>query len=77
MAVEEWGPLRRRTDVRLALFVGFICLILIIVGVATLLLKRDVSAVAFGVFGLAYSWSALWPLRDRWRAWRAIGDVSL
>jgi len=53
MAVEEWGPLRRRTDVRLALFVGFICLILIIVGVATLLLKRDVSAVAFGVFGLA------------------------
>ncbi len=77
MALEQWGPLRRRTDVRLAVFTGSIGLILLTVGAITLMLMHDFNAIGVGILGLSYSYSVLWPLRDRWRAWRRIGAVAL
>jgi hypothetical protein len=77
MALEQWGPLRRRTDVRLALFTGSISVILVVAGSITLVLMRDVNAIGVGLLGLGYCYSVLWPLRERWRAWRRIGAVAL
>jgi hypothetical protein len=77
MAVEEWGPLSRRTDVRLAMFTGSISVLLVIAGSITLVLMRDLNAIGVGALGLWYCYTVLWPLRARWTAWRAIGGVAL
>ena len=77
MALEQWGPLRRRTDVRLAVFTGSLGVILLLVGVITLVLMHDLNAIGVGLLAVGYCCSVLWPLRDRWRAWRRIGAVAL
>jgi hypothetical protein len=77
MALEQWGPLRRRTDVRLAIFTGSISVLLVAAGTITLVLMRDLNAIGVGLLGLGYSYSVLWPLRDRFRAWRQIGELAL
>jgi len=77
MAIEEWGALRKRTDVQVAMFTGTISVLLLVLGIATFLTIHDLSAIGVGLLGLGYSWSVFWPLRDRWRAWRSIGEVSL
>lgn len=38
---------------------------------------RDVNAIGVDLPGLGYCCSVLWPLRERWYAWRRIGAVAL
>jgi hypothetical protein len=77
LAVEQWGPVTRRTDVRLAVFIGVIGVVLVVAGGVSLVLMHDLNALVGGLFGVGYSVSVLWPFRERWRQWRDIGTVTL
>ncbi len=77
LAVEQWGPVLRRTDVRQAVGIGLSGLVLLVVGAVTVVIMHDPTAIAAGIFFVGYGVSVLWPLRARWLAWRVIGDVSL
>lgn len=77
LALEQWGPTTRRTDVRLAVFVGVIGFALLVAGVPTIVLMHDLNAFVGGVLAVGYACSVLWPFRERWRSWRSIGTIGL
>ncbi len=77
LALQDWGPLMRRTDVRQAIAIGIMGLLLLVAGSVTVVIMRDLTAIAVGIFCVGYSYSVLWPLRARWNAWRVVGDVTL
>lgn len=77
LALEHWGPTTRRTDVRLAVYVGVIGIALLVAGVPTIVLMHDLNALVGGLLAIGYAYSVLWPFRDRWRSWRRAGTIAL
>lgn len=79
LARDEWGPLMRRREVRLATIATTLGGLIVLVGFAVIFLARlpDIGPAFAGVFALGWGASTLWDYRALFRAWRRIGSVHL
>ena len=77
LAMEQWGPLRQRTEVRLAIITGVCAVLMLLAAAPSLIWTADPTALGVGSLLLIHTAMELRPFRDRWHAWRTIGSIRL
>ncbi len=75
--MEQWGPLRQRTEVRLAIITGVCAVLMLLAAAPSLIWTADPTALGVGSLLLIHTAIELRPFRDRWHAWRTIGSIRL
>ena len=75
--MEQWGPLRQRTEVRLATITGVCAVMMLLAAAPSLIWTADPTALGVGSLLLIHTAMELRPFRDRWHAWRTIGSIRL
>ena len=75
--MEQWGPLRQRTEVRLATITGVCAVLMLLAAAPSLIWTADPTALGVGSLLLLHTAMELRPFRDRWYAWRTIGSIRL
>ncbi len=77
LAREQWLPLTRRPQVRVAIFCAVVGLILLALAVPSILYTYDPTALWVGLLMLGHAVNELRPVWPMWVAWRRIGNVRL
>jgi hypothetical protein len=77
LAMEQWGPLRQLTEVRLAIITGVCAVLILLAAAPSLIWTADPTALGAGSLLFIHTVMELRPFRDRWNAWRTIGSIRL
>jgi len=75
--MEQWGPLRQRSEVRLAAITGVCAVLMLLAAAPSLIWTADPTALFAGSLLFIHTVMELRPFRDRWHAWRTIGSIRL